>query len=171
MMTNMTESLAGRISLIDLYGLPMREILGDDFRQEFLPTKEYIDTGLACYLLGWDNAQVLQNGAMSGAIFETFVIGEIIKSWTDSNGVTPNMNFYFFRDKDGNEIDLIINCSGVLYPIEIKKHINCNMSDILAFRQLDKIPDQTRGESCVVCMADDVFPITATDRAIGVRYL
>ena len=304
MMSNMTESLAGRINLIDLYGFSLREILGDDFREEFMPTKEYLDkrspkpieynqiweniwrgflpeivendwgvldstgwsqfyssyirtyldrdvsklgqvgdllqfekfmtamaartgqllnvadvakdtgisqqtaekwlsilvasnvvyvlkpyynnvlqrliktpktyfldTGLASYLVGWDNPKVLQNGAMSGAMFETFVIGEIIKSWANSNGITPNMNFYYYRDKDGNEIDLLIKRNGILYPIEIKKHISCDKSDISAFKQLDKIPDMIRGEGCVVCMADDVFPLTETDRAVAVRYL
>jgi predicted AAA+ superfamily ATPase len=298
MMSNMTESLAGRVNLIDLYGLSMREVLGDDFREEFMPTHEYLkkrspkplkynevwnniwrgffpeivgnsidwsrfyssyvrtyldrdvsklaqvgdlikfekfmiamaartgqllniddlandtsmsrqtaekwlsvlvasnmvyilkpyhnnvmkrliktpktyflDTGLASYLVGWDNAQVLQNGAMAGAIFETFVVGEIIKSWTNTNGVTPGMNLYYLRDKDGNEIDLLIKRNGVLYPIEIKKHINCDKNDITAFKQLEKIHNMKRGEGCVVCMADDIFPITAADKAIGVRYL
>jgi len=297
-MSNVTESLAGRINLIDLYGLSLREINRDEFREEFIPTKEYlkkrnpkplkynevwmhiwrgffpeivtsdidwsrfysgyirtyidrdvsrlsqigdllrfekfmvamaartgqllniaeaakdtgisrqtaekwlsvlvssniiyilkpyynnilkrliktpkiyfIDTGLACYLLGWDNAQVLQNGAMSGAMFETFVVGEIIKSWVNSNGVTPGMNFFFFRDKDGNEIDLLIKRNGILYPIEVKKQVSCDKGDITAFKQLDKIPYMQRGEGCVICMADDVFPITAIDTAVGVRYL
>jgi len=43
MMQGVTESLAGRINLIDLYGLSMREILGDDFKDEFMPTKEFLD--------------------------------------------------------------------------------------------------------------------------------
>jgi predicted AAA+ superfamily ATPase len=81
------------------------------------------------------------------------------------------MNFYFFRDKDGNEIDLLINKNGILYPIEIKKHISCDKNDIVAFNQLDKIPGMVRGEGCVVCMADDVFPISGNDRAVGARYL
>ena len=135
------------------------------------PKTYFMDTGLACYLVGWDNAQVLQNGAMSGALFESFVLGEIIKSWANRDGVTPNMSFYFYRDKDGNEIDLLIKRSGILYPIEIKKHITCDKSDIAAFKQLEKIPVLKRGEGCVVCMADDVLPITATDNAVGVRYL
>ena len=226
MMTGVTESLAGRINLIDLYGLSLREIQSDDFREEFMPAARtgqllniadvakdtgisvptaekwlsvlvasnvvyvlkpyhnnvlqrliktpkayFLDIGLVCYLIGWDNAQVLRNGAMSGAIFETFVIGEIVKSWANYNGVTPNMNFYYFRDKDGNEIDMLIKRNGIIYPIEIKKHINCDKSDIASFKQLDKIPDMRRGEGCVICMADDVFPITATDKAVGVRYL
>ena len=135
------------------------------------PQVYFLDTGLVSYLVRWDNAQVLQNGAMAGAVFETFVIGEIIKSWTNSNGVTPNMNFFYFRDKDGNEINLLIKRNGILYPIEIKRHINCDKSDITAFKQLEKIPDMKRGEGCVVCIASDVFPIAATDKAIGVCYL
>jgi predicted AAA+ superfamily ATPase len=135
------------------------------------PKTYFLDTGLASYLLGWDNAQVLKNGALAGAMFETFAISEIVKSWTNSNGVTPNMNFYFFRDKDGSEIDLLIKQNGVLYPIEVKKHINCDKNDIAAFRQLEKIPGIKRGEGCVVCMADDIFPITATDKAVGICYV
>ena len=42
MMSNVTESLAGRINLIDLYGLSLREILGDDFREEFIPTQDFL---------------------------------------------------------------------------------------------------------------------------------
>ena len=216
MMANVSESLAGRINLIDLYGLSMREILGDDFRWEFLPTADYLknrkpkpvkynevweniwrgffpemaagkpdwsrsysscirtfldrdvsklgqvknlllferfmvsmaartgqllniadaakgtgispqtaekwlsilvasnvvyllkpyhnnvlqrliktpksyflDAGLACYPVGWEDAQVLQNGTMSGAVFETFVIGEILISWTNTAESAP----------------------------------------------------------------------------------
>jgi hypothetical protein len=143
-------------------------------RQIKTPKVYFMDTGLASYLIGWDNANVLQNGAMSGAMFETYVIGEIIKSWANSNGVTPNTHFYFYRDKDGNEIDLLIKRNGVLYPIEVKKHISCDKGDISAFKQLDKIPDMERGEGCVVCMADDVFPIAGLDckaKAVGVRWL
>jgi predicted AAA+ superfamily ATPase len=108
---------------------------------------------------------------MAGAMFETFVLCEIIKSWTNANGVTPDMNFYFYRDKDGNEIDLLIKHNGTLYPIEVKKHISCDKNDITAFRQLDKIPGMNRGEGCVICMADDIFPISGADKAVGVCYL
>ncbi|MDR1689158.1 MAG: hypothetical protein LBS21_11180 [Clostridiales bacterium] len=66
---------------------------------------------------------------------------------------------------------IILKTKRFLYPIEIKKHISCDASDISAFKQLDKIADAKRADGCVVCMADDVFPITKTDRAVGVRYL
>ena len=66
------------------------------------------------------------------------------------------MHFYFYRDKNGNKIDLVIKRNGVLYPIEIKKQINCDKNDIAAFKQLEKLSDMQRGEGCVICMADDV---------------
>ncbi|MDR0514178.1 MAG: ATP-binding protein [Coriobacteriaceae bacterium] len=135
------------------------------------PKVYFLDTGLACYLLGWENPEVLQNGAMSGALFETFVFAEILKSWVNSSGVTPIANVFFYRDKDGNEIDLLIKHNGTLYPIEIKKHVGCRKQDISAFAQIDRIPDMQRGEGCVICMASDALPITDKDRAIGVSYL
>jgi len=135
------------------------------------PKAYFMDTGLASYLLGWDNARVLQNGAMAGAVFETFVIGEIVKSWANASGVAPNRSLFYYRDRDGNEIDLLIFRNGTLYPIEIKKHVRCDKGDVAAFRILDKIPNVARGAGCVVCMADDVFPIASDDRAIGAAYL
>ena len=50
------------------------------------PKLYFLDTGLAAYLTRWNNAEVLKNGAMSGAFFETFVVSEIIKSYYN-NGV------------------------------------------------------------------------------------
>jgi len=57
------------------------------------------------------------NGAMNGALFETFVISEIMKSYYNAGRRPP---VYFYRDRDGNEIDLLIEENGTLYPIEIK---------------------------------------------------
>ncbi len=56
---------------------------------------------------------------MSGTIFETFVINEIIKSYTHN---TKELNIHYYRDKDKKEIDVIIEKNGKLYPVEIK---NC----------------------------------------------
>ena len=58
---------------------------------------------------------------MVGAFFEGFVIAEIIKSYYNKGTVEPPL--YFYRDKDMNEIDLVIEENGTLYPLEMKKHI------------------------------------------------
>ncbi len=66
---------------------------------------------------------LLITGAMNGAIFETFVISEIIKSYRH-NLIEPNI--YYYRDKDKKELDVIIEQNGKLYPIEIKKSASPN---------------------------------------------
>lgn len=83
------------------------------------PVVYFFDTGLAAYLGRWKTAQNLQNGAYSGAILENYCVSEILKSY--SNRGVINYPIYFYRDKDQREIDLIIEESGVLYPIEIKQ--------------------------------------------------
>lgn len=85
------------------------------------PKLYFTDTGLCAYLTHWDNPKVLQDGAMKGAIFETFVMNEIVKSYKH-NGLRPN--FYYYRDSLGAEIDLLIEKNGTVYPIEIKKSAN-----------------------------------------------
>ena len=85
------------------------------------PKIYFMDTGLCSYLTNWDNSQVLESGAMSGAIFETYVVSEIIKSYAHN---IKEPNIYYYRDKDKREIDVIIERNGKLYPIEIKKPSN-----------------------------------------------
>ena len=86
------------------------------------PKLYFMDTGLCAYLTGWLNSDVLERGAMSGAMLETWVVSEIIKSYLH-HGRTPRI--YFYRDKDKREVDMLIEENGTLYPIEIKKTVCC----------------------------------------------
>jgi predicted AAA+ superfamily ATPase len=129
----------------------------------------FLDTGLAAYLTRWNTAEVLKNGAMAGAFFETFVIGEVIKSY--SNKGILDLPLYFYRDRDGNEIDLLIEDGGVLYPIEIKKHADPRKSDVAAFKLLDKLPSVKRGTGGVVCLYDSLATLQENDRAIPINML
>jgi predicted AAA+ superfamily ATPase len=132
------------------------------------PKLYFFDTGLACYLTRWENEDVLKVGAMSGAMFETFVIAEILKSYAN-NGSDPDV--YFYRDKEQREIDLLIHKNGTLYPIEIKKHADVSKGDIKAFAILDKIPDVIRGEGCVVCAGNETYPLSEYDRVVGIGWV
>lgn len=133
------------------------------------PKLYFLDTGLAAYLTRWNTPEVLKNGAMAGAFFETFVIGEIIKSY--ANKGILDLPIYFYRDRDGNEIDLLIEDGGTLYPIEIKKHADPVKSDVTKFSVLDKIPAVTRGHGGVVCMYDNLATLHGSDRAIPITLL
>lgn len=133
------------------------------------PKLYFLDTGLAAYLTKWNTVDVLKNGAMAGAFFESFVITEIIKSYYNKGILEPPL--YFYRDKDMNEIDLLIEEGGVLYPLEMKKHADPQKRDIDAFSVLDKIPGVQRGPGGVVCLYDNLVTLHGNDRAIPVNYL
>jgi predicted AAA+ superfamily ATPase len=133
------------------------------------PKLYFLDTGLAAYLLRWNTPDVLKNGAMAGAFFETFVISEIIKSYCNK-GILE-LPLYFYRDKNMNEIDLLIEDNGTLYPLEMKKHADPQKKEIAAFDLLDKIPNVKRGPGGVICLYDNLITLKGNDRVIPVKYL
>lgn len=133
------------------------------------PKLYFLDTGLAAYLTKWNTADVLKNGAMAGAFFESFVISEIIKSYYNKGIVEPPL--YFYRDKEMNEIDLLIEDGGVLYPLEMKKHADPQKSDMNAFDLIDKIPSVKRGSGGVICLYDNLITLKGNDRVIPIKYL
>lgn len=133
------------------------------------PKLYFLDTGLAAYLTRWNTPEVLKNGAMAGAFFETFVIGEIIKSY--SNCGILDLPLYFYRDRDGNEIDLLIEDGGTLYPIEIKKHADPKKSDVAKFSILDRNPSIKRGQGGVVCLYDNLATLQGDDKVIPIYLL
>lgn len=131
------------------------------------PKLYFLDTGLCAYLTGWSNPQVLEMGAMSGEFFETYVVSEIIKSYWHQGKRAP---VYYYRDKDKKEIDLLIEDSGVLHPIEIKKTSKPDKSMIKNFDVLD-FKDVKRGTGGIVCLSSDFIPMTKEDNIIPVAYI
>lgn len=133
------------------------------------PKLYFLDTGLAAYLTRWTTSDVLKNGAMAGAFFESFVISEVIKSYYNKGIIEPPL--YFYRDRDMNEIDLLIEENGTLYPLEMKKHADPQRKDIDAFDLLDRIPGMQRGPGGVVCLYDRLITLKGSDRVIPINYL
>lgn len=82
------------------------------------PKLYFTDTGLAAYLLRWNTADALELGAMSAEFFETWVIGEVYKSFANSAQKVP---LYYYRNFNGKEVELLILHNGVLYPCVISK--------------------------------------------------
>ena len=70
-----------------------------------------------------------------------------------------------------NEIDLLIEDSGTLYPLEMKKHADPKKKDMDAFKLLDRIPNVKRGPGGVICLYDNLVTLNGNDRVIPVRYL
>jgi len=130
------------------------------------PKVYFRDTGLAAYLSGWLTPDQLQKGAKNGAFFETFVVGEIIKSYINEGKKYDKCLFFYNgkdktkkRDGDGieraiqAEIDLVIEENGVLYPIEIKKKDHPDVYDATAFDVLDKEVTKRRGMGIIFSSA------------------
>ena len=130
------------------------------------PKLYFRDTGLCSYLTRWLTPETLKNGAMAGAIFETFVINEILKSYTNE-GLDYDFDVFFYngRDKkkrrsDGGieeitgEIDLIIQEGEILHPVEIKMSTMPKANMTSEFEVLDAIPDKKRGMGAIICLTD-----------------
>lgn len=120
------------------------------------PKLYFRDTGLAAYLTRWLTPETLANGAMSGAFWETFVISEILKSYSN-RGLDYRYFVSYYRGKDRkagqeDEIDFIIEENGILHPIEIKKNSRVKAEMTSAFQALDAIPDKKRGMGALICM-------------------
>lgn len=130
------------------------------------PKLYFMDTGLLCYLVGWNTARSAKNGAMSGHIFETFAISEIIKSHMNAGKSLDKI--YYYRDKEKNEIDLVIEDDNVLYPIEIKKAATLDAKWSKAFSPLNKVSDKKIADGTVICQVDRVIPINDNARAIPI---
>jgi predicted AAA+ superfamily ATPase len=122
------------------------------------PKLYFLDTGLACWLLGWNTSEQLINGAQWGHIFESFVFAEILKSYYN-NGIVKTP-LYYYRDKDKNEIDLLFTDGDTLYPAEIKTTSDPVKSMAGAFRFLQNIPDIKVGSGAVICLAKECLPLT-----------
>jgi predicted AAA+ superfamily ATPase len=131
------------------------------------PKLHFLDTGLACWLLGWNTPEQLASGAMWGHIFESFVFVEVLKSYYNDGIVRPPL--FYFRDKDKNEIDLLIQDGTTLYPVEIKAGSDPAPSAVSAFKSIERIPGVSRGSGAVICMAKDRLPLTPTDAILPVR--
>lgn len=117
------------------------------------PKMYFMDTGLAAYLSRWPNAQTLEYGAMDGAFLETYAVSEIVKSY-QNGGKRPD--FYYYRDIDKKEVDLVIVEGDKIYPIEIKKAKAPKNAD-KNFFVLGKLGMEVQ-TGVILCMAEELLP-------------
>jgi uncharacterized protein len=81
------------------------------------PKIYFYDTGLVCSFLRISNASQLENHPLKGSVFETMVVIELVKKFTNKGIIPP---LFYWRDKTGHEIDVVVDYEGKLTPIEIK---------------------------------------------------
>ena len=119
------------------------------------PKIYFNDTGLAAYLSRLDDKDVLKNSIFKGRFVETYIVNEIRKSFKN-NG--KKENFYYYRDNNRNEIDLVIIESATLHCIECKSGVSFSSKDVKAFKQMKKY-SINKGISFVVCNTPSLYKI------------
>ena len=126
------------------------------------PKLYFLDTGLAAYLTEWASPETLEAGAMSGPILESWIVAELLKSYWH-NGRRPP--FYYYRDKDQREVDLLLLQDGIIYPLEIKKSASPSREDVRHFGALERL-GLPIGPGGVICLAEQSLPLTAAAQSI-----
>jgi uncharacterized protein len=101
-----------------------------------MPKMYFYDTGLLSTLLGIRDKKDLNSHYLKGGIFESFIIAEFLKR-RYNQGLEPNL--YYFRDKTGNEIDLLLDTNKGLIPIEIKSGQTINADYFKGLKYSQKV--------------------------------
>jgi len=131
-----------------------------------MPKLHFCDTGLACWLLGIRSADQLRSHPLRGAIFETWVVSEVLKHRTNQ-GLSGGMSTY--RDKDGVEADLVVEDGGRIVTIEAKAAATATSSlfdGVLRVRGLlnaPESPDESVVETVVVYGGDEAQKRTSAE--------
>ena len=139
------------------------------------PKIYFRDTGLACYLTRWLSADTLKCSAVAGNMLETLMVAGILKSYTNE-GKDYKFNIFYYRGKDKsasgeNEIDLIIEENGILYPVEIKMSGNPKANMGATNPVLDKIKEKKRGMGVILCLVDKKTYLRENLVALPIEYV
>lgn len=121
------------------------------------PKLYFSDTGLVAHLTRYTSPEILMSGAINGAILENYVVAEILKSYHND---AKDCLLWYYRDRESNEIDLVIESDGLLHPLEIKRSVNPGSQLLRAFRILDQgsVP---RGKGAILCMRPELSAVNS----------
>lgn len=106
------------------------------------PKLYFYDTGVLCSLLGLTSVTGLKNNSAYGSIFENFIVSEVKKNRLNKQQFG---NMYFFRDSTGNEVDIILENSDGLIPVEIKSSKKTDTSSLKNLKWFQKVFRQNGG--------------------------
>lgn len=133
------------------------------------PKIYFMDTGLACFLTGYISPETLQKSAYSGQIFETYVISEIVKSYTN-NQRDPRKHLYYYRDNNQKEIDLLVINEDNIYPVEIKKSANPGKDAVKNFDIVKKF-EMNSPNGIVLCLTSNIHAIDEKNYMVPIEYI
>lgn len=105
------------------------------------PKYYFIDIGLLCFLLGITKEEQVSRDPLVGNIFENLIVIESLK-YLYNKGLISNL--YFYRDSNGNEVDLILKRGRDLIPIEIKSSSTFSQKQMKGLRYFQKLKPDTK---------------------------
>ena len=120
------------------------------------PKLYFTDTGFCSWLGGWSNPRVLQQGAMAGPMLETWVYGQLRRSYAN-RGVRARLSYY--RSSNGAEVDFVLEQDGKLFPMEVKRSSSPRQSDLYAAAGIPLAPGVELQPGVVLCTATEILPL------------
>lgn len=114
---------SGIISLLEPYYVNTTKRLAKT------PKLYFLDTGLCCHLAGYTDPKMLMNSHFAGAILETWVYGQLLRSFANC-GISPRLTYY--RERDRAEVDFLLEQDGCLFPMEVKRSHTPTTADLKA---------------------------------------
>lgn len=120
------------------------------------PKIYFTDTGLCAWLGGWLTPKVLQQGAMAGAMLETWVYGQLRRSFAN-RGIRPRL--YYYRNSNGAEVDFLLAQDDKLYPMEVKRSSSPRLGDLSGAATIPTAPGVQMQPGIVLCTATEMRPI------------
>lgn len=121
------------------------------------PKLYFMDVGLACYLLDIENPKQIANHPLRGALFETFVVAEILKNRFNAGRRSP---LFYFRDNVGNEVDLILERGQRIIPVEIKSGKTVVEDSLRGLRYYSRINPKAAQNGVLVYAGDRSYRYT-----------
>ena len=134
------------------------------------PKIYFTDIGFVSYLTGTRHRDSLMRGMQAGALFENFVVQELLKHYAHSGRKPP---LFYYRTNNGLEVDLVIEEKpGQLKPCEIKltqtPHSGMEQS-IKRLKELNKKKNIKFTDGAIISMVSQSFPLSKTTRAYNLK--
>ena len=131
------------------------------------PKMYFVDSSIPAFLTRQGTPESLFNGISGGSFFESFIITETYKTFTNKN---INGELFFWRSHDGMEIDLLIETGGNIYPIEIKKTSTPSLKHAEPLEKfIDLAEGKNIGKSLIVCTVDEDVQLSRNIKAVNWR--
>lgn len=128
-----------------------------------MPKIYFYDTGLACFLLGIENEEVLKSLQMRDQLFENLAVCELLKKGYNA-GKEPRL--YFYREKSGLEVDVVAEENGGLHLYEIKAGATLRSNYMDNMRKVRETLPNVNG-STVIYDSEGTPPLSLNIRSIS----